>query len=345
MKQNDRSAGTDGDRIILAHGGGGELTKSLIETHVISRLGNDTLNALDDSAVIDTGSTMVCMTTDSFVVQPLEFPGGDIGTLAVCGTVNDLAVMGAVPHALSLGLIVEEGLEFRVLDRILDSIAAACEDAGVRVVTGDTKVIEYGRGDGMFINTAGLGSFTGEARMSMEKITAGDVIIINGSIAEHGLAVMSVREGLTFETELKSDVASLNGLVGSLLTEGLDVKFMRDPTRGGVAGVLADVAEDTGYSIEIEEDAVPVTRVVRHTSEMLGLDPLTVANEGKVLIVAAERDGEKVLTSLRRHALGRDAAIVGRVVDRRPSLVELITRSGGRRIVQRPYGEELPRIC
>ena len=333
------------ERIVLAHGGGGELTKSLLEEHILPRLGNDILNRLDDSAVLEMDGGRVCMTTDAFVVQPLEFPGGDIGRLAVCGTVNDIAVMGAVPKALSLALIIEEGLELGTLDRIMASIAEAAGEAGVKIVTGDTKVVERGRGDGMTIVTTGIGVLPDDVKLGTERIEAGDVIIINGRIAEHGLAIMSVREGLDFDTELVSDVAPLNGLTADLCGLGAKMRFLRDPTRGGLAALLADISEDTGLSVEIEEDAIPISRVARHTAEMLGLDPLTVANEGKCVLVVSEKDGGKVLETCRRHPLGKEAAVIGRIVDRKPPLVELVTRIGGRRIVQRPYGEELPRIC
>ena len=333
------------EQIVLAHGGGGELTKSLLEEHIIPKLGNDILNKLDDSAVLEPASGPICMTTDAFVVQPLEFPGGDIGSLAVCGTVNDLAVMGAVPMALSLALVIEEGLTVRRLDKVIDSIAESAKEASVRIVTGDTKVIEHQRGDGMTITTSGLGTLLDGAELGTDRVSPGDVILINGRIAEHGLAVMSVREGLNFDTELRSDVAPLNSLIQKLIDGKLGVKFMRDPTRGGLAGVLADIVDDTGFSIEIEESSVPITPVARHTAEMLGLDPLTVANEGKVVIVASAEDAKKVLNTCRKHKYGKHTAVIGRVVERKPPLVELITRVGGRRIIQRPYGEELPRIC
>ena len=335
----------DIERILLAHGGGGELTKSLVEKHILPRLGNPMLNSLGDSAILNGINGKICMTTDSFVVQPLEFPGGDIGRLALCGTVNDLAVMGAIPKAISLALIMEEGLELSIFDRVIDSIKSAANEAGVEVVTGDTKVVEHQRGDGLIINTTGIGVISETAISGINAIKAGDTIIINGGIAEHGLAVMCMREGLGFETELKSDVAPLNGLIQNILETGASVKFMRDPTRSGVAGVLADIIEATNLTVEINEINVPLSPVAKHTSEMLGLDPLTVANEGKVIIISEQVDAEKILKICRKHKYGRNAAIIGQVIDKKPSLVELITATGGRRIVQRPYGEELPRIC
>ncbi len=332
-------------RIVLAHGGGGELTQRLLAEHVFPKLGNELLDPLTDSAVLDMPGGKLCMTTDAFVVQPLEFAGGNIGDLAVCGTVNDLAVMGAEPRALSLAMIIEEGLELSVLDRIVDSIAAAAERAGVVVATGDTKVIERGRGDGMMITTAGVGMLREDVNIDVSRVTAGDVIIINGNIADHGLAVMARREGLAFDTQLASDVAPLNGLIADILATGADVKFMRDPTRSGPAGLLADLAGATQLSIEIDEAAIPISAATRHAAELLGIDPLTVANEGKCVMVVAPADAERVLAACHAHPLGRAAMLIGRVVDTQPALVELVTLMGGRRIIQRPYGEELPRIC
>ena len=333
------------DRVLLAHGGGGQLTKDLIEARIISRLGNEVLNPLADGALLSCSTGRVCLTTDSFVVQPLAFPGGDIGRLAVCGTVNDLAMMGAKPLGLSLGLIMEEGLAFSTLDSVLDSIAVTAKEAGVNIVTGDTKVVERGRGDGLIINTAGVGEVAADLELGPGRINAGDVIVLTGRIAEHGLAVMSAREGLAFDTDLVSDVAPLNGLVVSMLASGADLKFLRDPTRGGVAGVVADLSEDTGLTVEIREADLPISRTALHTAEMLGLDPLTVANEGNCVAVVAAASLDRLLAACRAHPLGLNAVAVGTFVDAEPPLVELISRAGGRRIVQRPYGEELPRIC
>lgn len=330
---------------MIAHGGGGEMSRRLVSEHLLPRLGNALLNPLTDSAVFPVSAGRIAMTTDSFVVQPLEFPGGDIGRLAVCGTVNDLAVAGAVPKALSLALVIEEGLSLALLDRMIDSVASAAAEAGIVIATGDTKVVERRRGDGLIINTAGVGEMRERVRLGTARIEAGDAVIVTGRIAEHGLAVMSAREGLAFDTELRSDVAPLNGLIASVIDTGADLRFLRDPTRGGLAGVLADLAEETGISIEIREDAIPLSGVARHTAELLGLDPLTVANEGKCVIVVPEADAARVLQACRVHPLGERAAVIGRFQASSPPLVELITRSGGRRIVQRPYGEELPRIC
>lgn len=346
---------TDADCVVLAHGGGGERMHRLLHESVLPALygkrgggpqAGDGFPPLTDAAVLPWHGEQLVFTTDSYVVAPLEFPGGDIGRLAVCGTVNDLAVMGAKPVALSLGLILEEGLPLGALERLLRSAAAAAEEAGVRLVTGDTKVIERRGGrDGLFINTAGVGVLGAGVRIGLERVAAGDCVLVNGPIAEHGLTILSVREGLEFETELVSDVAPLNGLIGSLLDSGAAVKFLRDATRGGVAGVLADICEGTGLSVEVDEQAIPIRVAAQHAAEMLGLDPLSVANEGKVICVVAASDCGRALDALRSRPEGRAAACIGRVVARKPPMVELRTRLGGRRIVQRPYGEELPRIC
>ena len=321
------------------------MTRLFLEEHVLSRLQNELLAPLGDSAVLGRPGGRICLTTDAFVVQPLEFPGGDIGRLAVCGTVNDLAVMGARPLALSLALVMEEGLPLSLLGRILDSVAASAAEAGVVVATGDTKVVERRRGDGLIITTAGIGELPDGLDLGPGRIRAGDAVFINGCIAEHGLAVMSARENLTFTTELRSDVAPLGGLTAALLGSGIDVKFLRDPTRGGLAGVLADLAEATGLGLEIVEDSIPLSAAAIHTAGLLGLDPLTVANEGKCVGVVAADDAQCAVRVCRQHPLGTQGAVIGHFVESEPPLVELVTRAGGRRIVTRPYGEELPRIC
>jgi hydrogenase expression/formation protein HypE len=342
-------SGSFHEQVMLAHGGGGTLMGELIREHVLGPLENELLAPLDDGAVVPWDGDGVVLTTDSYVVTPLEFPGGDIGRLAVAGTVNDVAVMGATPVALSLGLILEEGLPLDQLDRIIASIAATAREADVRIVTGDTKVIER-RGDGatpagMFINTAGIGRRRDGVTLGLAQVRPGDAILVTGHLAEHGLAIMSVREGLEFDTVLKSDAAPLAGLLAEAFAVAGAVRFCRDATRGGVAGVLADIAEHTRQSVEIHEERIPLTPTARHAAEMLGLDPLTVANEGKCVLVVAAEHAEAVCAACRRHPLGRNAAVIGQVVARQPALVELVTRVGGRRVVQRPYGEELPRIC
>ena len=342
------------EHVLLAHGGGGELMSRLIRDHLLPHLTNDRLAPLTDGAVLSWSADDLVFTTDSYVVTPLEFPGGDIGRLAVAGTVNDLSVMGAEPVALSLGLILEEGLPLATLDRVAASIAATAKEAGVAIVTGDTKVIERRRpatgeagpaADGLFINTAGIGRRRPDVCLGLERVAPGDAIITSGTLADHGLTVMSVRNGIEFESDLRSDAAPLNGLIAALLNSQVDVKFLRDATRGGLAGVLADVSEGTDLSIEIQQADVPVSPTAHHAAEMLGLDPLTVANEGKVICVLAAGDADRALAALHGHPLGRKAACVGHITDTRPPLVELITEAGGRRIIQRPYGEELPRIC
>ena len=341
------------DTVVLAHGGGGSLMQALIAEHILPALGAAPAVASTDGAVVPMGGTNVVLTTDSYVVTPVVFPGGDIGRLAVAGTVNDLAVMGARPIALSLGLILEEGLSLALLERVLNSARQAAAEAGVEVVTGDTKVVERRAavsGDevptaSLMINTAGVGELGPGVQLGLQRVQPGDAVLVNGPIAEHGLAVMSAREGWEFDTDLRSDVAPLSGLIAALLDGGARVRFLRDATRGGLAGVLADVAAGSGYSVEIDEAALPVRPAARHAAELLGLDPLTVANEGKVVAVVAGEDAERALAALRSHAYGQDAVRIGVVVDRRPPLVELLTTAGGRRIVQRPYGEELPRIC
>ncbi len=333
------------ERVMLAHGGGGELTGRLIEEHFLPKLSNPALSTLTDGAIVPINGTPVVFTTDSFVVTPLEFPGGDIGRLAVCGTVNDLAVMGAIPTALSLGIILEEGLPMDLLDRVIASIARSAQEADVPVVTGDTKVIERRGEGGMYINTAGVGGLHPGAHLDLARIVPGDVVLVSGTLADHGLTIMSVRAGIAFDSDLRSDAAPLNELVARLLECGADIKFLRDPTRGGLAGVLADISARANVSIEINEASVPITSTARHAAEMLGLDPLSVANEGKLVCVVAHDDASKALKILHAHRHGKQAAIIGRVTDASPPLVELRTRIGGRRIVQRPYGEELPRIC
>ena len=335
----------DTRRIVLAHGGGGELMQALVKTQILPKLRNRFLEALTDGAVLGCASGDLVFTTDAFVVTPLEFPGGDIGRLAVCGTVNDLAMMGATPLALSLAMVLEEGTPLDLVDRILDSTAEAAREAGTCIATGDTKVIEHRGGTGMILTTAGVGERIAGAELGTGRVAPGDRLIINGVIAEHGLTIMAVREGFEFDTDLRSDAVPLNGLMEAVLSSGCDVKFMRDPTRGGLATVLADLAEETGSSVEVEEAALPISPAVRHAAELLGLDPLTVANEGKCLICVAERDAEKLLSVLRNHPHGSRAAAIGRVTEDAPPLVEMITTAGGRRVVQRPYGEELPRIC
>ena len=333
------------DRILLAHGGGGALTKSLIEDHIVARLSNEALDPLTDGAIIANQPGRLCLSTDASVVHPIFFPGGDIGRLAVCGTVNDLAMMGAQAAALTMTLILEEGLSFEVLDQVLDSIAATAAEAKVAVVAGDTKVVERRNGDGLFISTSGVGFLAPGLELGPKQIQPGDQIIVSGRIAEHGLAIMATREGLALQTSIESDVAPIAGLARELHALGQGLRFLRDPTRGGLAGVAVDIAEDTQHTVLLHEQQLPMSAAARHLAEALGLDPLSVANEGKLVAVVSAAQAQRALELLRAHPQGREAAIVGEVLDRQPAMVELQTRAGGRRVVQRPYGEDLPRIC
>ncbi len=345
-------------RIVLAHGGGGQLTDDLITRSILPRLGNDLLNELLDSAVVDAGASQrLAMTIDSYVVQPWRFPGGDIGRLAVCGSVNDLAVCGARPVGLALAMIVSEGLAVADVEAVLDSIAAAAAEAGVRVVTGDTKVIDR-RVDGrhevegqraagdIFLTTAGVGLVPARRNLSPEHVRPGDRLLINGPVGDHGLAVMLAREMPDVSSPLRSDAAPLNGLIEAVLeAHGDAVAFMRDPTRSGLSGLCADLAKQSGWRVVLEEDAIAVRPAAEHAAEMLGLDPLEIANEGKVVLVVREGAVEGVLATMRAHPLGREAAAFGTVMEGSDGVCELRTALGGRRVIVKPYGEQLPRIC
>jgi len=334
------------DRVLLAHGGGGSLTKQLITDRIVARFGNPMLAPLADSALLDLPAGRVAFTTDSYVVKPLRFRGGDIGRLAVCGTVNDLAMAGARPLHLSLSLILEEGLSFADLEAILDSAKAAAEEAEVTVVCGDTKVVERGAADGCYINTAGVGVVPEGVAVGAERIEAGDAVLINGSIGDHGIAILSEREGLAFASPVTSDVAPLNGLVAAMLEAGGDgLHAMRDATRGGVGMVACEMAEGAGCDIELDEAALPVRGAVRGACELLGLDPIYVANEGKAVVVCDDGVASQVLTAMQAHPLGHAAAIIGRVTGGTRGRVTLRTAIGGRRVVEPPYGAQLPRIC
>jgi hydrogenase expression/formation protein HypE len=344
--------------VLIAHGGGGELMRRLVRDRIApilaaTRRGGEAdalcsvaQGALTDGAILPWAAGELVFTTDSYVVTPIEFPGGDIGRLAVCGTVNDLAAMGAEPVALSLGLILEEGLPLATLDRVMHSVATAAREAGVEIVTGDTKVIERrGASPGLMINTAGVGRMRPGVRLGVDRIEPGDCVLVSGPIAEHGLAIMSVRNGLEFDTPLRSDAAPLYGMIARLLDLGGCVKFLRDATRGGVADVLADISESQSFTIEIQESCVPLSPTARQAAELLGLDPLGVANEGVVVCVVDGARCQESLEALRADPLGGHAACIGNISQGRTPLVEFVTRCGGRRIIRRPYGEELPRIC
>ena len=332
--------------ILLAHGSGGLLTHELIREVFLRRFANPMLAALDDAAALPAlPPGRLALTTDSYVVQPLFFPGGDIGKLAVCGTVNDLAVTGATPLYLTCGFILEEGLPLETLERVVDSMAAMAREAGVQIVTGDTKVVERGAADGLFINTAGVGVIPPGMELGPAWLRPGDVLLVNGPVGDHGTAVMLAREGLNFRTDLQSDCAPLNDLIAALLevTPGA-VRCMRDATRGGLATVLCEWAE-SGAGIEIEETAVPVRDPVRAVSEFLGLDPLYIANEGTLTLAVAPEAAEVALAALRAHPLGREAAIIGRVTAEHAGRVVLRTPYGARRILHILTGAQLPRIC
>jgi hydrogenase expression/formation protein HypE len=330
-------------KITLSHGSGGSSMHELIEELFVKNLGNPFLNKLGDSALIDMKEKDVAYTTDSFVINPVFFPGGDIGKLAVCGTVNDLAVSGARPKYLSCAMIVEEGFDYRDLEKITLSIKAACKESGANIVTGDFKVVEKGATDKIFINTSGVGEVFKNARLSIGRIEPGDKIIINGTIGDHAASVLIAREGLKFKSRLLSDSSPLNGLISSIICK--DIKFMRDPTRGGLASTLNEISMQCGYSISIDERKVPVKEAVRALCEALGMDPLYMANEGKVVMIVSSKVASKILSRMKVHPLGRNSSIIGEVERDRHKKVYLKTVIGGTRILDMPRGEQLPRIC
>ena len=332
------------DRILLAHGSGGKLAHDIIRNSFVSSLSNPVLAQLDDSAVIETGGRMA-FTTDSYVVQPIFFPGGDIGKLAVCGTINDLAMVGATPLYLSLAFIIEEGLPLNDLKKVVSSIKEAAKEAGVTVITGDTKVVNRGTADKLFINTAGIGTVPAGLNVSGHNARPGDRLILSGTVGDHGIAVLSQREGVNFATELKSDCAPLNGLVAEMLRASDNIHCLRDPTRGGLATTLNEIAEQSSVSLRIDEDKIPVREQVASACEMLGLDPLYVTNEGKLISAVAPEDAEKVLKQMKKHRYGRDAAIIGEVKEENPGRVVMKTGLGTTRIIDMLVGEPLPRIC
>jgi hydrogenase expression/formation protein HypE len=335
-----------GDRIQLGHGSGGKLSARLLSGHFLPHLGNPALTELGDAAVLSLDGRGVAFSTDSFVVRPLEFPGGDIGALAVHGTLNDLAMMGARPHSLSAGFILEEGLPLDTLDRIVGTMARAAEAAGVPVVTGDTKVVERGKADGMFINTAGIGLLRPDFRPSPRRAAEGDAILVSGPIASHGMAIMSAREGLGFESPIESDTAYLGPLVELLQqAAGAEVHVLRDPTRGGVASVLNEIAAASGMGMELDDQMIPVPGPVRAACDLLGLDPLYVANEGVLVALVGSPAAADALAALRSHPLGREASVIGHVTSAHAGLVVLETGIGGRRVVDLLPGDQLPRIC
>lgn len=337
-----------GSQITLAHGGGGQLTDDLVASSVLPHLRNEVLGQLLDSALFEIPREpgRMALTVDGYVVQPMEFPGGNIGRLAISGTVNDLAVCGARPLGIAIGVILCEGLERCVLERIMQAVGETAAEATVKIFTGDTKVVGRGQGDGIYITTAGVGFVPAGRNLHPDQVRPGDAILLSGTIADHGLSVMLAREMPDVTSALVSDVAPLNGMIEQLLASvPTGIVFMRDPTRGGLAGVAADLAARTGYRIELDEPAIPVRADTLHAAEMLGLDPLEVANEGKVVVVVRPEQAEAALQALKAHPRGRDAAIIGRVAGETDGVCELLTEIGGRRVLQKPYGEQLPRIC
>ncbi|MEI7492113.1 MAG: hydrogenase expression/formation protein HypE [Bacteroidota bacterium] len=335
------------EKVLLSHGNGGLKMHELITGLFVKHFGNKILKQQSDSAILTPGSEEIAFTTDSFVIDPLFFPGGNIGKLAVCGTVNDLSVSGAKPMFISVSFIIEEGYPMKDLETIVISLAAEAKKAGVLIVTGDTKVVNKGKCDKLFINTAGIGRINKAKRLAgkFRSIKPGDLILINGPIGEHGMAVMNARESFNFKTPVVSDCASLNHLIGEVLDHTTSVKFMRDPTRGGVATVLNELTASKKFGISLDEAALPVGKGVKAMCELLGFDPLYVANEGKVLIVAAEKESERILKIMRKHELGIHSAIIGKVVSDHPGKVVLVTETGGKRIIDSLSGDPLPRIC
>jgi hydrogenase expression/formation protein HypE len=332
-------------KILLGHGSGGKLSAELIEKVFLPAFGNPYLAPLGDQAVVNIDGVRVAFTTDSYVVNPIFFPGGSIGDLAVNGTVNDLAVGGAKPLYISAGLILEEGMPGDELERIVKDMQKACERAGVMLVTGDTKVVEKGKGDKIFINTSGIGTIGDGIAIDPKNVRPGDKIIINGNIGSHGIAILSVREGLAFETTVTSDTAPLNGLVQDMLNVTKKIRWMRDPTRGGVSSTMNELAKASGAGIVLHETELPLEESVKAACEILGLDPLYVANEGKVLAVVPPDEADAVLEAVRANPLGANARIIGEITDENRGYVLLKTSIGGNRVVDMLAGEQLPRIC
>ncbi len=333
------------DKILLGHGSGGKLTAELIKNIFLPAFENPYLSELGDQAIIEINGAKIAFTTDSYVVNPIFFPGGNIGELAVNGTVNDLAVGGAKPLFISAGLIIEEGFPLNDLCKIVESMKNACERAGVILVTGDTKVVEKGKGDKIFINTSGIGIIEHNIEISPRKVKPGDKILINGPIGLHGIAILSKREGLEFEIEIESDTAPLNLLVEDILSVSEKIHWMRDPTRGGISSALNELAQSAKLGVEIWESEIPIPEPVKAACEMLGLDPLYVANEGKLIAVVDPEDAEKILEAMRNNPLGKEARIIGEITSEHPRVVLMKTSIGGKRVVDMLAGEQLPRIC
>jgi len=333
------------DSVLLGHGSGGKMSSDMLRDIFLPAFQNPVLGRLDDQAIVEVNGCRLAFTTDSFVVKPLFFPGGDIGTLAVNGTVNDLAMGGAEPLFLSLAFILEEGLPMEVLRQVVESVRVTAAMAGVLVVTGDTKVVEKGSGDSLFVNTSGIGLVPGELRLSADRARPGDLVLLSGTIGDHGITILSQREGLEFESEIRSDTAALHGLVADMLRASTEIRCLRDPTRGGLSSSLNEIAERSQVSIELQESAIPIREEVRGACEMLGLDPLYVANEGKLIAIVESAAAEAILEAMRRNPLGRDAQVIGTVSEAHPGMVTMRTRLGTSRIVDLLSGDQLPRIC
>ena len=332
------------DTVVLGHGSGGKLSHDLINRLFLPELGKAAPRALDDSAIVTLNGQRLALTTDSHVVSPLFFPGGDIGKLAICGTVNDLAMVGAKPYALTCGFVVEEGLSFEILQRIVQSMRDAAAEAGVFIAAGDTKVVQKGGADKLFINTSGVGLVDAGVDISGVNAKVGDVVIVSGTLGDHGIAVMSAREDLGFSTDLKSDVAPLNHLVRAMMDAG-EIHVLRDPTRGGLATTLNEIAKQSNVVIELQETQIPVKPQVHAACEMLGFDPLFVANEGKLVAFVKAEDVDKVLSAMKKVNYGKDAVVIGKVIETGKAQVRLKTAIGGTRLVDMLPGEMLPRIC
>ncbi|MBF0274278.1 MAG: hydrogenase expression/formation protein HypE [Nitrospinae bacterium] len=333
------------DSVQLAHGAGGKLSAELIEKIFLPCFGNTTLNKLEDQAVLSFPGNKLAFTTDSYVVSPIFFPGGNIGELAINGTVNDICMSGAKPLYLSVAFIIEEGLSMEVLHNIALSMKKSAEEAGVLIVTGDTKVVNKGSGDKVFINTSGIGVVPEGLNISASNLQEGDILIVSGTVADHGMAVLTSREGLSFQTTVESDTAPLNSLVEDILNVTHEVHAMRDPTRGGVATTVNEFAKSSGLGIELFKDNIPVKDDVRGACEILGIDPLYVANEGKLIVVVPEYKAQEVLKAMKNNKYGKHAAIIGRVVNDHLGMVTINTGLGANRILDMPVGEQLPRIC
>lgn len=332
-------------QVDMSHGAGGRAMAQLIEEMFFDAFDGATLNRDHDAALLPRSEGRVVMSTDSFVVSPLFFPGGDIGKLAVCGTVNDLAMGGGVPRHLTAGFILEEGFPLADLKRIVDSMAATARDAGVSIVSGDTKVVEKGHGDGVYINTAGIGEVPDGVNIGGDRARPGDVILINGPIGDHGVAIMSKRENLSFGSEIESDCQPLGDLVAAMVSDVPGIRVLRDPTRGGLGATMNEIAQQSGVGIELDEAAMPVRREVRSACELLGLDPLYVANEGKLIAICPADKADNLLAVMRAHPKGKDSAMIGQVLEDDRHFVRMVTALGGTRMVDWMAGEQLPRIC